>query len=131
MTEITITVLGLIQGVLAMLNKRSNWIVYAVQMALLVIFSFRAHLYGDMIQSAVYMFVCLFSFWSWKNGSAINTTHIKFNSAIVITIITLLSTAIFGYILSSTDDPMPYIDAFTTVTTVVALLMMSAHKVEY
>lgn len=130
MTEITITILGLIQGVLAMLNKRSNWIVYAAQMALLVIFSFHVRLYGDMIQSAVYMFVCLFSFWSWKNGSSIDTTHIKFKSAVVITIITLLSTAIFGYTLSSTDDPLPYIDAFTTVTTVVALLMMSAHKVE-
>lgn len=130
MIEITITILGLIQGVLAMLNKRSNWIVYAAQMALLVIFSFHVRLYGDMIQSAVYMFVCLFSFWSWKNGSSIDTTHIKFKSAVVITIITLLSTATFGYILSSTDDPLPYIDAFTTVTTVVALLMMSAHKVE-
>ena len=68
-TEIIITVLGLVQGVLALLDRRSNWIVYAVQMAALVIFSYHARLYGDMVQSAVYMFICLCSFRAWKDGS--------------------------------------------------------------
>ena len=129
-TEIFITILGLIQGVLALLNKRSNWIIYAVQMAALVIFSYHAHLYGDMVQSAVYMFICLFSFWSWKNGLAVQTTHISLYSGALITLLTIASTAGIGYALSKTNDPLPYVDAFTTVTTIIALLMMSAHKVE-
>ena len=128
--EILVTVLGLVQGVLAMLNKRSNWIVYALQIAALVIFSFYAKLYGDMVQSAVYMFICLFSFWAWKNSSLEKTTHIGLKCGIGITVITAISTFIGGKILSQTDDPMPYVDSFTTVTTVIALLMMTAHKVE-
>ena len=57
MLEIIITILGIAQGILAMLNKRINWIVYAVQMALLVIFSWYAKLYGDTLQNFVYFFI--------------------------------------------------------------------------
>lgn len=128
--EIIVTVLGLIQGVLAMLNNRSNWIMYALQMAALVIFSFYEKLYGDMVQSAVYMFICLFSFWAWKNSSLEKTTHISIKTGLFVFIGTILSTFIVGYILSKTDDPMPYVDGFTTVTTIVALVLMSFHKVE-
>ena len=130
MVEIIVTVLGLIQGVLALLNKRSNWIVYALQMAALVIFSYHARLYGDMVQSAVYLFICLFSFWFWKSDSGVEVTHISVKSALIVVAATILSTAFCGYFLSRTDDPMPYVDAFTTVTTVIAMLMMSAHKIE-
>jgi nicotinamide riboside transporter PnuC len=68
MLEIFCTVLGLIQGVLVLLNKRSNWIVYAIQMAALVVFSFFNKLYGDMVQNFFYMFICIASFFLWKEG---------------------------------------------------------------
>lgn len=128
--EIIVTVLGIIQGILAMLNKRSSWIVYAIQMAALTIFSFYAKLYGDMVQSAVYMFICMFSFWAWKNSSLEKTTHLNLKWASGIIVLTIIATYIIGNILSRTDDPLPYVDSFTTVTTVVALLLMTAHKVE-
>lgn len=129
-TEIIITALGLVQGVLALLDRRSNWIVYAVQMAALVIFSYHARLYGDMVQSAVYMFICLYSFRAWKEGTSSAPTHISLTAGTSIGFATIISTIVIGYVLSKTDDPLPYVDAFTTVTTVVALLMMSAHKIE-
>lgn len=37
--EIGATIFGLIQGVLVMLNKRSNWIAYSMQMILMILFS--------------------------------------------------------------------------------------------
>ncbi len=128
--EILVTVLGLIQGVLALLNKRSNWIVYALQMGALVVFSFYAKLYGDMVQSAVYMFICLFSYWAWKNSKLKKTTHTTKSTFALIVATTVVLTYVVGKILSKTDDPMPYVDAFTTITTIIALLLMSAHKIE-
>ena len=39
-------------------------------------------------------------------------------------------TAVLGYFLAKTNDPLPYVDAFTTVTTIVALVLMALHKLE-
>lgn len=44
--EILATVFGLIQGILVMLNKRSNWIFYSLQMLFLVAFSIDFRLWG-------------------------------------------------------------------------------------
>ena len=131
MLEIIITIIGLIQGVLAMLNKRFNWIVYAVQMLLLVIFSYTNHLYGDMFQNGTYFFVCIISWFIWKPGT--NTGKISiltFRERLHVLLLTIIGTIIIGIALNGTDDPLPLVDSFTTVTTVVALLLMSLHKIE-
>lgn len=60
--EISATIFGLIQGALVMLNKRSNWIAYVIQMALMVIFSLSVHLYGDAINSSIYIIVGIVGF---------------------------------------------------------------------
>ena len=54
MLEWVCTVLGIIQGVLVAVNKRSNWIFYILQMVGLFIFSSIHHLHGDMANNAVY-----------------------------------------------------------------------------
>ena len=130
MLEITITILGLIQGVLAMLNKRINWLVYAVQMALLV-FSWFAHLYGDTLQNFVYFFICIIGWFMWKKDSPAEkiTVGTSFNRIMWLIIIATLTLA-GGFTLSATDDPLPYVDSFTTVTTIAGLLLMMAHRLE-
>ena len=131
MFEIIATVLGLIQGVLVMLNKRSNWIVYAAQMVALAIFSYQAKLYGDMMQNAVYFFFCLFSWWMWKeNGLASKIRVLRNRDRVAVTLFVIAMTFLMGLALSTTDDPMPYTDTFTTVTTFVALFLMSIRTVE-
>ena len=131
MIEIICTILGLIQGILAYLNKRSSWIVYAIQMLFLTIFSYINSLYGDMGQNFIYMFICIFSFYLWNpNSSYKQITHTTLLTNIIIVFSTICSTLFIGYALSKTDDPLPYIDAFTTVTTVIALLLMMFHKIE-
>ena len=131
MLEITITILGLIQGVLAMLNKRINWLVYAVQMVLLVVFSWFAHLYGDTLQNFVYFFICVIGWFMWKKDSPAEkiTVGTSFNRIMWFIIIATLTLA-GGFTLSATDDPLPYVDSFTTATTIVGLLLMMAHRLE-
>lgn len=48
MIEMLPTVFGLIQGVLVMLDKRSNWAFYTLQMFFLVLFSIKVQLWGDV-----------------------------------------------------------------------------------
>ena len=130
MLEILATVLGLTQGILVMLNKRSNWIIYAGQMAVLVAFSYQMKLYGDMIQNGFFFFWCVFSFFAWGKAECSKITVEDNGSRIVLFLIIALFTLLGGHLLSSTDDPMPYTDSFTTVTTFIAMFLMTTHKVE-
>ena len=60
--EIGATIFGLIQGFLAMLNKRSNWIAYSIQMILMVMFSLSMHLYGDVLNNSFYLIIGIIGF---------------------------------------------------------------------
>ena len=131
MFEILAAILGLIQGVLVMLNKRSNWLVYAAQMVALVIFSYQVKLYGDMLQNIFYFFFCLFSWWMWKEGGIAEKIKMLSNKDRLITLGFIIGgIAISGLCLSNTNDPMPFTDSFTTVTTLVGLFLMSIRRVE-
>ena len=131
MIEIICTILGIIQGILIMLNKRSNWIIYALQMLFLVIFSYNAKLYGDLTQNLFYFFFCIYSWWIWKKGGIADKIKVlSNNNRIIITLIICLLTGIVGFILSKTDDPMPYTDTFTTITTFAALFLTSIRRIE-
>lgn len=131
MFEILATILGLIQGVLVMLNKRSNWLVYAAQMVALVIFSYQVKLYGDMLQNIFYFFFCLFSWWMWKEGCIAEKIKMLSNKDKLITLGFIIGvTTISGLCLSNTNDPMPFTDSFTTVTTLVGLFLMSIRRIE-
>lgn len=127
--EILTTVFGLIQGILVMLNKRCNWLVYIVQLGFLIAFSYVNRLYGDMAQSCIMIGICGYAFMQWgKPESAI--TYLKKSHAIIVSALVILGT-IAGYaILATTDDPLPHLDSFTTVTTFIALALMAMRKVE-
>ena len=64
--EIGATIFGLIQGILVMLNKRSNWIAYTIQMLLMVIFSYSMNLYGDVANNAIYLVLGVIGFIIWN-----------------------------------------------------------------
>ena len=131
MLEIAIVIISLVQGVLAMLNKRINWLVYALQMVLLVIFSYYNHLYGDMFQNAAYFLICIAAWFIWKPGSYNEKISVLDKwERIWVSIMTVLGTVVLYIALKSTDDPLPFTDAFTTFTTIVALFLMSLHKIE-
>lgn len=127
--EILATAFGLIQGLLVMFNKRSNWIVYVIQLGFLIAFSYVNGLYGDMVQSGIMIGICAYAFITWgKPESAITELD---SVSTVFMIISVIVCTIVGYaILLQTDDPLPHIDAFTTVTTFAALGLMAMRKLE-
>ena len=65
--EITATVLGLLQGFFALLNKKSNWIFYGLQMLCMIVFSLKNKLYGDVLNSSVYLLLGVYGFVFWSS----------------------------------------------------------------
>lgn len=128
--EIGATVFGLIQGILVMFNKRSNWIAYTIQMLLLVLFSLSMNLYGDVINNSIYLVLGIIGFILWNKADKKKITKCSWKERIIYTS-TIGLVTIFGYlILKNTNDPLPLLDSFTTVSSLVATYYMMTKKID-
>lgn len=129
--ELGATILGLIQGILVMLNKRSNWIFYILQMIFLIAFSSINHLYGDVTNNSIYLVMGIVGFILWnKNSKSSKITSCKLKERILYLTIICLGTIVVGLILKNTNDPLPILDAFTTVSSFVATYYMLKKKID-
>lgn len=128
--EIGATVFGLIQGILVMFNKRSNWIAYLIQMLLLIFFSLSMNLYGDVVNNSIYLILGIIGFILWNREDTKKITKCSAKERIIYTSLIVVATAIGYLILSNTNDPLPLLDAFTTVSSLVATYYMMTKKVD-
>ncbi|MGM9833499.1 MAG: nicotinamide riboside transporter PnuC [Candidatus Limisoma sp.] len=129
--ELLSTILGLIQGVLVMLDKRSNWIFYSLQMLFLVLFSISMHLWGDVVINSIYFFVGIGGFFLWKKKNRAGSISVyDWKWRVGWGIVTLIAIAVFWVLLSKTNNPLPFLDSITSVTSIVATWFMFCHKLE-
>ena len=129
--EIGATVFGLIQGLLVMLNKRSNWIFYILQMLFLIIFSIFNHLYGDIANNSIYLVMGVIGFILWNNKKESNKiTKASIKERIIYILLIALGTIILSNVLKNTDDPLPVLDSFTTISSLVATYYMMKKKID-
>lgn len=128
--EIGATVFGLIQGILVMFNKRSNWIAYIIQMFLLFMFSLSMNLYGDIVNNGLYLILGVVGFILWNRASTKKITKCSHKERLVYTAVIGIMTVIVYSILKRTNDPLPLLDAFTTVSSLVATYYMMTKKID-
>lgn len=129
--EIGATIFGLIQGVLVLLNKRSNWLFYIIQMMFLIVFSITNNLYGDVVNNSVYLIMGVIGFILWnKNKKSNIITKTSLKEKIVYLIFIALGTLILSSILMNTNDPLPILDSFTTISSLVATYYMIKKKID-
>lgn len=128
--EIGATIFGLMQGILVMFNKRSNWIAYSIQMILMIIFSFSMHLYGDVTNSTIYLVLGIIGFIIWNKKDEKDIKECSRKERIIYCLIIGISTCIVFAILNKTDDPLPLLDAFTTTSSFVATYYMMTKKID-
>jgi nicotinamide mononucleotide transporter len=128
--EIGATVFGLIQGVLVMFNKRSNWIAYSIQMLLLIMFSVSMHLYGDVINSSIYLVLGIIGFILWNREDTKEIKRCSTKEKIIYTSVIAIFTIVGFLILRATSDPLPLLDSFTTVSSLVATYYMMTKKID-
>ena len=74
-----------------MINKRSNWLFYILQMLFLIIFSAINHLYGDVVNNGIYLIIGIIGFILWNNKKksskitkASTKERIIYNSLIIV-----------------------------------------------
>lgn len=128
--EMGATILGLIQGLLVMFNKRSNWIFYVLQMAFLIAFSVINHLYGDVVNNSIYFIMGIIGFILWNKEGTNKITSASIKEKIIYVILIALGTIGLSVLLSKTDDPLPILDSFTTVSSLVATYYMMKKKID-
>lgn len=127
--EIIAVILGIIQSILVLLNLRSNWIFYVLQMVFLALFSYTVGLYGNVALNCLYMF---FGFWgcaTWGKDNFCITcfTHKDIKLMVLLPLIATICTSVFVLLL---PGEFKLFDIATVSTSIIATVLMIKHKVE-
>lgn len=110
-------------------GKLSAYIFGVINCILYSIISYKATLYGETMLNAIYYLPMQFyGFYIWKNNISSETLEVKKIrmtnlKRIVVMAIILLGTFSYGLILEKMGDAIPFIDAFTTVSSIVAMYL--------
>ena len=129
--EILAVLAGLIQGVLIMLNKKSNWYFYLAQMMLLVVFSTINNLWGDVAMNTLFVAYGIYGLVSWNKEGDENGVEVLTHTQKLRTIAATLFLWTISYVfLIHTNDPLPLLDSITTAGGLVATYLMVKHKLE-
>lgn len=128
--EIAASTLGVIQGILVMLNKRCNWLFHSLQMILLLLFSYMEKLYGDMIYDIIFLIVGVIGYVLWNKKIHKKISRSNSVEVYVYTIITLILTCFLYSWLTYTHDPLPLLDAVSSSTSFLATILMSMRRLD-
>ncbi len=120
---------GAISVVLTGKGKLGTYIFGGIQCALYAIISYKATYYGETLLNVLYLLPLeVVGFRSWmKNMNSENAEVVKlkmtWRQRIFWTLILSAGTIILGLILKRFNDAMPFMDAFTTVGTMIAFVL--------
>lgn len=130
------TLMGIISsttGVLSVVctgkGKLSAYVFGLVNSVLYAIISYKANLYGETMLNALYYVPMQFiGFYVWsKNMNTetheVNKKRMKWSSRFILLISIIISTYLYGLLLNYLGDAMSFIDSFTTVSSVIAMII--------
>lgn len=127
--SIIASIIGVINVVLGGKGKLSNYLFGLVSSILMIYINLTVKNYGIMLVS-VYNFVMQFvGFFSWsKNMNAatheVKKIHMKPNQRLIYGGIIVVAATALGFIMQKVGDAHPFIDAFITVSQVIAMILM-------
>lgn len=110
-------------------GKLSAYIFGLINCVLYAIISYQSKLYGETILNAIYYAPMQFyGFYVWsKNMNTetheVNKKHMTNRSRLLLLSSVVVGTIAFGYVLKSFGDAMPFVDSFTTVSSVIAMII--------
>ena len=132
MIEILAVIFGVVQSILVMLNKRSNWIFYVLQMVFLAIFSYTIHLYGNVILDILYIILGVVGYINWnkENGKDSEISVLERKDFGQYGVISLFLLALVGIYVTMMPGEFKGFDILTVWTSILATIAMVRHKVE-
>lgn len=110
-------------------GKLSAYVFGLVNSVLYAIISYQAALYGETMLNALYYVPMQFvGFYTWSRHMNTETNEVikknmKWTGRLMMTAFILAGTIVYGLLLRAMGDAMPFVDAFTTVTSVAAMLI--------
>ena len=110
-------------------GKLSAYIFGFVNCVLYAIISYEAKLYGETMLNAFYYVPMQFvGFYVWKqhmdeDTKEVKKTHMNWKGRAILTVVIGATTYVYGLFLSYLGDVMPFVDSFTTVSSVVAMII--------
>ncbi len=110
-------------------GKLSAYIFGAVNTLLYAIIAYNAKFYGEVMLNALYYFPLQFyGLYVWSRNmneetKEVNKKQMNLKGKCSLVVIVLLATIIYGYLLKLIGGQFPYIDALSTVISVVAMII--------
>lgn len=130
------TIMGIISAVTGVAcvvctgkGKLSAYIFGLVNTILYAIISYQAALYGETMLNALYYAPMQFvGFYVWNRHMNQETQEVEkrrmsWKNRIILVISILISTVLYGLFLKYLNDAMPFVDSFTTVSSVIAMII--------
>lgn len=120
---------GVICVILTGKGKLSAYLFGLVNCVLYAIISYKATYYGETMLNALYYVPMQFvGFYVWfKNMNSetneVNKRHMSFKLLIITALSIIVLTAVYALLLKHLGDAMPFVDSFTTVSSVVAMIV--------
>ncbi len=130
-------------------NNILTWPVGIVGIVLFLFLFWQIRLYSDFIEQIYYFVMSIYGWWMWTNPgktrkaekeNELKISRSSKNVGIAYFVAILIATAVMGYIMSNIDvyfpqyfpEPasLPYPDAFTTVMSFAATILMAKKKIE-
>lgn len=110
-------------------GKLMAYVFGLVNCVLYAIISYKTGLYGETMLNAIYYVPMQFvGVWLWakhidNDTKEVEKHHMSWAGRLICGAGIAVGTLVYGYWLGTMGDPMPYLDAFTTVTSVVAMIL--------
>lgn len=110
-------------------GKLSAYLFGVINCVLYAIISYKATLYGEtMLNALYYVPMQFYGFYVWhKNMNSttyeVKKRHMSNKSRIIILFLIIISTILYGLILKNMGDAMPFMDSFTTISSIFAMII--------
>lgn len=110
-------------------GKLSAYLFGLINCVLYAIIAYKATLYGETMLNAIYYIPMQFvGFYTWKRNMnaethEVNKRHMKNWHRLVLLLSIIAATYVYGLLLQYLGDAMPFVDSFTTVSSVVAMII--------
>jgi nicotinamide mononucleotide transporter len=133
--EIIAAVFGVVSVFLSVKQNIWSWPTAIINVGLYIIVFFESKLYADTGLQVVYVVLNAYGWYHWlyggKNRTELPVSKTSARLGTLLGMLILAGTAVIGTFLSrQTDAALPYIDAFTTSTSLVAQWMMTRKLLE-
>ena len=96
----------------------------------MIVFSGAKRLYGDVVNSAVYLALGVIGFAIWNKKDPRDIRACGAKERVVCCLVTAAATFLVFLLTKRTDDPLPLLDSFTTVSSFVATYYMMTKKID-